>query len=737
MKHIESQIKTNYEYSLSNLASTINNLFDGIYQSNYLLALDPNFLKIFTTEYAEDDLTKYADYTQAIRSLSRVKSSSNYIDSAYIYKRKEDIIISDNGTYLPEQFYQNLFDTKQYPPAFWHDFKANHHLFTILPPSQTSGNDRNQKESTISVVQSTVGGRYSNNLYIINLKAEAVRNLLRSYKLTPNSLIMVSDPSGNLLAASQIIDSDLHAFMSETLTDPHEKFDMTYQNQQMHVIKYSTNFFFRDATMIVAVPHSDITSFLNKMKNWNFTVTGILFVISLLLSILFSKRFYAPIRSLVQTLQRSEHKKKEELPFNELEFLNTEIRRILMDVDQLNETLSYSLPIATQHFLGKMLKTSFPYDNKTIDDYLMKLGFRFPNRFFQIGLIQCTFRKPFYDLYSEKFQTEASDTVHRILQALLPKKHPTYILELDTNLFGVLINPASAIDIDSSSYFELIDTLFRQDEAALRIHIGMGLVHENYKGMQISYMEAMKALWRVSPFDSKRIVYYSEFDHEEPRFMLNKTEENILTNLLVAGKREELMEQLKQLIKANIDQSISGTSMKQLLIHLYLIGIQVLKQKNISFEQLAPFETSEFLLSADSGSVEEISGFLFGFFDRVLALSNPSPDTFNIQRFRAYLDTHYAEEITLDILADKYNTSPKYMSRLLKNELGTTFYRYLQELRIAKAKELLIASSDPIHKIWEQVGFNNRNTFIRTFRNLEGISPTDYRKYHQPESLSL
>lgn len=734
LNYIEAQLKTNYDRSLSNLSSTMNNLFDGIYQSNFLLALDPNILKVITSAYAEDDIGKYADYSQAIRSLSRIKASSNYIENAYIYKRDDDIIISDNGTYAPGPFYESVYRSGQYPLSFWQNYKANHHLFTILPPSLVSGSTNNRGESAISVVQSTVGGHYTNNLYVINLKADAVQNLLQSYMLTPNSLIMVADTEGNLLASTRMIDVPMQTLMNELLMNPNTRFDEVHEDQSMHIIKYTTNFFFRDVTMVVAVPHTDITSALTKMKSWNFTVTGILFLISLLLSILFSKRFYTPIRSLVQTLQSSGPKKeRERRPLNELEFLNTEINRILTDVDDLNRTLSYSLPIATKHFLAKMLQSNMSYDNEMVDSYLNKLGFQFSNPYFQVSLIQCNFRKPFYDRYSEKFQNEAMDTISRILNALLPQAHPVYILELDAHMFAVLINPASEDELEGyAEYIDQIDHLFRQDEVELRIHIGMGLVHQNYKGMQASYVEAMKALWQVSPFDSKRVVHYSEYDNEEPRYMLSRTDENILTNLLAAGKREEFMQQLERVIRANAERCITGTHMKQLFIHLYLIGIQTLKNKNMAEEHAEQLDLSHFLISADVRSIEEIAEQLQQFFDHVLTLCDSPADAFNIKLFRAYLDNHFADEITLDILADKYNTTPKYMSRLLKKELGITFHKYLQQLRISKAKELLTSSSAPIHEIWEQVGFNNRNTFIRTFKSQEGISPTDYRKYHRP-----
>ncbi|WP_025691157.1 helix-turn-helix domain-containing protein [Paenibacillus zanthoxyli] len=62
----------------------------------------------------------------------------------------------------------------------------------------------------------------------------------------------------------------------------------------------------------------------------------------------------------------------------------------------------------------------------------------------------------------------------------------------------------------------------------------------------------------------------------------------------------------------------------------------------------------------------------------------------------------------------------------------------MQELRVQKAKELL-AGSTMIQDIWASVGFNNRNTFIRAFRKIEGFSSMEYRLQHvaNPEEGGL
>ena len=71
------------------------------------------------------------------------------------------------------------------------------------------------------------------------------------------------------------------------------------------------------------------------------------------------------------------------------------------------------------------------------------------------------------------------------------------------------------------------------------------------------------------------------------------------------------------------------------------------------------------------------------------------------------------------------------MSKLLKKALGIPFKQYITNLRILKSKELLTDSDETIENIALKIGFNSRNTFIRAFKLLEGITPSEYRKNHK------
>ena len=93
-----------------------------------------------------------------------------------------------------------------------------------------------------------------------------------------------------------------------------------------------------------------------------------------------------------------------------------------------------------------------------------------------------------------------------------------------------------------------------------------------------------------------------------------------------------------------------------------------------------------------------------------------------------YIQIHYTEELHLDTLADKYNTSSSYLSRVLKGKLGMPFLSYVTKLRVEKAKELLDKTDKSVSEIGEEVGFVNRVAFTRAFTAQTSVSPSHYRK---------
>ena len=100
----------------------------------------------------------------------------------------------------------------------------------------------------------------------------------------------------------------------------------------------------------------------------------------------------------------------------------------------------------------------------------------------------------------------------------------------------------------------------------------------------------------------------------------------------------------------------------------------------------------------------------------------------NLQEIKDYLDTHFAEKITLDALAERFYINKFYLTRVFKEQFGQTVTNYLVQLRITQAKRLLRFSDKNVEAIAQECGLNDANYFSRLFKKVEGTTPGEYRR---------
>ncbi|MDF2959423.1 MAG: response regulator [Paenibacillus sp.] len=93
-----------------------------------------------------------------------------------------------------------------------------------------------------------------------------------------------------------------------------------------------------------------------------------------------------------------------------------------------------------------------------------------------------------------------------------------------------------------------------------------------------------------------------------------------------------------------------------------------------------------------------------------------------------YVNDHYAENISLEMAAERTGITSSYLGRLFKQEAGIYFTDYLNQIRIENAKHLIRSGHYKVKQISERVGFTNYNYFFKVFKDLVGITPHKYAK---------
>ncbi|WNS79004.1 response regulator [Domibacillus sp. DTU_2020_1001157_1_SI_ALB_TIR_016] len=106
-----------------------------------------------------------------------------------------------------------------------------------------------------------------------------------------------------------------------------------------------------------------------------------------------------------------------------------------------------------------------------------------------------------------------------------------------------------------------------------------------------------------------------------------------------------------------------------------------------------------------------------------------------IRKAISYIDQHLKDEFTLKDVATHVHLNPSYFSVLFKEQVNMNFSEYVTRRRIQRAKELVITTNLPINEIAEEAGYKTSKYFIKIFKEIEGMTPSAYRKTYNERAF--
>jgi AraC-like DNA-binding protein len=124
-----------------------------------------------------------------------------------------------------------------------------------------------------------------------------------------------------------------------------------------------------------------------------------------------------------------------------------------------------------------------------------------------------------------------------------------------------------------------------------------------------------------------------------------------------------------------------------------------------------------------------ISGQLYLMLMDILKQSEGSRTTELVGRAVAYFNHHFMEEINIEALAADLFVSKSFLIREFHRETGSTPKQYLTNIRLQKARLLLVHTNMTIRKIAEESGFMTEKNIFYAFRSVLNTTPTQFRNY--------
>ena len=129
-------------------------------------------------------------------------------------------------------------------------------------------------------------------------------------------------------------------------------------------------------------------------------------------------------------------------------------------------------------------------------------------------------------------------------------------------------------------------------------------------------------------------------------------------------------------------------------------------------------------------SFEEVKTYYRQFFLNITSLLRKQ-SVYNtgelIDQIQFYINRNYQKNITQEFIASLFYLNRSYLSQLFNKQTNKKFIDYLNEVRINKAKELLLHSDRKMYQIAKSVGYDNTKYFFRIFKKKTGFSPEQFR----------
>ncbi len=100
-----------------------------------------------------------------------------------------------------------------------------------------------------------------------------------------------------------------------------------------------------------------------------------------------------------------------------------------------------------------------------------------------------------------------------------------------------------------------------------------------------------------------------------------------------------------------------------------------------------------------------------------------------------FIDANYQTDLSLNAIAEDVYMSVPYLSRLFKEYTNKNFLEYLTEIRMERARELLLYSNKKVNDIALSIGYNNVQSFIRAFKKHFLVPPREYRNMNKKTNL--
>ena len=335
---------------------------------------------------------------------------------------------------------------------------------------------------------------------------------------------------------------------------------------------------------------------------------------------------------------------------------------------------------------------------------------------------------------------EFSNSLIEIEEKLKEIADEASLLIFDRNLEGKALlfkgdSKEEIIKIQNGYLDKIKDMLMEYEN--VRYFGGIGIPVNRLGELTVSFEKASHAFAHRYLVNESLILKSEEIEQgvyiEKEKFNISNVnpkhiDRNKIREFLKVGDKEEVIYFVDEFFK-DLGTNVMKSNMfrQYIIMDAYFCVADFLEDIKISRDEIETFDADSGILQSEKTAVNYIVRIIKKALElREKTASNRYGDI--VGEVMDYIEQNYAdEELSLNLLASHVNFSPNHLSMIFSQQTGKTFIKYLTDLRMNKAKELLRCTGKRSSSIAVEVGYRDPHYFSYLFKKTQGITPTQYR----------
>ncbi len=208
---------------------------------------------------------------------------------------------------------------------------------------------------------------------------------------------------------------------------------------------------------------------------------------------------------------------------------------------------------------------------------------------------------------------------------------------------------------------------------------------------------------------------------------LSEEEKESLYLLAKAGHIKNLENRIEMLLEDCAKRGLTQKELEREIQQSFAVIIKGVRAENHFSQTTVEHEVHVSISLADN--YRELCLSLMDMLYAVMGKQNEGEEERLVDTIRQYLDENYSEKITTKDLSKKFGLVPSYLSMLFRQAHGMSPSDYVNNLRISRAKQLLLEDvSLSVKEIAEMVGYTDQLYFSKVFKKETGKTPSSFRQ---------